>query len=142
MNFIVFITITLLTLIGILHLYWVFGGKRGLSKALPLKNGKLLFQPDKVLTLIVTGVMFFFSYIAYALAFYDFNAVEKKEFYIYSGVAIAIIFLLRAIGEFHVIGFFKKVRDTEFAVYDTKYFSPICVFFGIVFTILTFKASL
>jgi hypothetical protein len=30
-------------------------------------------------------------------------------------------------GEFNYVGFFKKVKDTEFAKWDTKLFSPLCL---------------
>ena len=44
---------------------------------------------------------------------------------------IAALFLLRAIGEFKYVGFFKKVNTTKFAKMDTKYYSPLCLFIAI-----------
>jgi hypothetical protein len=40
---------------------------------------------------------------------------------------VAGIFLLRAIGDFHYIGFFKQVRDSRFARLDTLVYSPLCL---------------
>ena len=40
---------------------------------------------------------------------------------------ICIIFFLRAVGEFRLVGFFKQVRDTEFAYWDTRLYSPLCL---------------
>lgn len=40
---------------------------------------------------------------------------------------IALVFLLRAIGEFRLVGLFKCVRDTPFARWDTLVYSPLCV---------------
>ncbi|MDY7394845.1 DUF3995 domain-containing protein [Aureibaculum sp. 2210JD6-5] len=40
---------------------------------------------------------------------------------------IPAIFLLRAIGDFKYIGFFKRVKSTDFAKLDTKFFSPLCL---------------
>ena len=40
---------------------------------------------------------------------------------------IAGIFLLRAIGDFRYVGFFKKTKATKFADLDTKYYSPLCI---------------
>ncbi len=50
----------------------------------------------------------------------------------YGGWIIPIIFLLRAMGEFKYVGFFKKVKNTEFGKLDTKYFSPLCLVIGIL----------
>lgn len=50
--------------------------------------------------------------------------------------AIAILFGLRAIGEFRYIGFFKKFKDSKFAEYDTKYYSPLCLIIAILTLLL------
>jgi hypothetical protein len=34
---------------------------------------------------------------------------------------------MRAVGDFNAVGFFKMTESTEFAAYDTKCFSPLCV---------------
>ena len=34
---------------------------------------------------------------------------------------------LRAVGDFRMVGFWKTVRDTPFARWDTRLFSPLCV---------------
>jgi DNA-binding LytR/AlgR family response regulator len=43
----------------------------------------------------------------------------------YGDWAIGIIFLLRAIGDFKYFGFAKRIRHTDFALYDTKIYSPL-----------------
>ncbi len=139
MDFIAILAIFALSIMGLFHFYWVFGGKVGLDKALPVKDGKLLLKPGKPLTFLVGVVLIFFAYIAYALQFYDLTLYENRNFYLYSGIFLSIIFILRAIGEFNVLGFSKKIKDTEFAKYDTKYFSPLCLLLGIVFAVLTYN---
>ena len=49
----------------------------------------------------------------------------------YGSWIIPIIFLLRAIGEFKYVGFFKSVKKTDFGKLDTKFFSPLCLIIGI-----------
>ena len=51
---------------------------------------------------------------------------------------LAVTFLLRAIGERRYVGFFKRVRGTEFSRWDDRLFSPLCV--GI--SLLTFALAL
>jgi hypothetical protein len=46
--------------------------------------------------------------------------------------AIIVIFLVRAIGDFRYVGFFKKYRNTKFGKNDTKYYSPLCLLIGIL----------
>jgi len=139
MSFIATITILVLIIMGLFHFYWAFGGKVGLDKALPTKDGIKLLNPSKALTFFVGVVLIVFAYIAYALQFYDFTVNENQNFYLYSGIFLSTIFTLRAIGEFNAVGFFKKIKDTEFAIYDTRYFSPLCIVLGVVFAMLAYK---
>ncbi|WP_455755569.1 DUF3995 domain-containing protein [Sulfurimonas sp.] len=139
MNLVSIITILALIIMGIFHFYWAFGGNVGLNKALPTKDGIKLLNPSKALTFFVGLVLIIFAYITYALQFYDFTIIQNKVIYQYSGIFLSIIFTLRAIGDFNAVGFFKKINNTEFAIYDTKYFSPLCLILGVIFAILTYK---
>jgi len=139
MSFIASITILALIIMGLFHFYWAFGGKVGLDKALPTKDGIKLLNPSKALTFFIGVVLIVFAYIAYGLQFYDFTVNTNKSFYLYSGIFLSIIFTIRAIGEFNAVGFFKKIKDTEFAIYDTKYFSPLCIILGVIFAMLVYK---
>ncbi len=52
---------------------------------------------------------------------------------------IAGIFILRAIGEFNYVGFFKKIKQTKFGQNDTKYYSPLCLTIGILTLLMELK---
>ena len=57
----------------------------------------------------------------------------------YSGTwVISLLFLLRTIGDFRYVGFFKSVTDTNFARWDTILFSPLCLFIGIVAFLISY----
>ncbi|KIM10380.1 MAG: hypothetical protein KU37_10595 [Sulfuricurvum sp. PC08-66] len=135
MFFLTIITITLLIIIGLMHLYWVLGGTKGLDKALPTKDGVRLLNPPKALTFLVAIVLWGFSYVAFSLYF---DTAHTKSM-VYMGWMISAIFFLRAIGEFNAVGFFKKIKNTPFAVYDTKYFSPLTLFWSIIFALLSIQ---
>ena len=113
-------------ILGLIHFYWAFGGTRALNKALPTTvNGGKLFNPGRFSTLILGFILLFFAYI-----------VLKIE----DGIFIlAVLFALRAVGDFHHIGFFKKVKSTPFAIYDTKYFSPLCLYLAISLSFITYN---
>ncbi len=40
---------------------------------------------------------------------------------------LALVLLVRAVGDFRLVGFFKRVRDTRFARLDTAVYSPLCL---------------
>ncbi|MEM6843120.1 MAG: DUF3995 domain-containing protein [Bacteroidota bacterium] len=47
-------------------------------------------------------------------------------------VILFVIFILRALGEFNYVGFFKRVKNTEFARADSRIFSPLCLGIGVI----------
>ena len=53
--------------------------------------------------------------------------------YNYGYYFLAGIFILRAIGDFKYVGFFKKVKNTPFAKLDSKFYSPLCLLIGLAF---------
>jgi len=127
------ITAIVLIIMGLFHFYWAFGGKIGLDKALPTKEGKRLLNPGKVLILLVGTILLGFSFLAYTL---HFNVMDE-DYIVYFGWTLSMVFFMRAIGEFNAVGFFKKIKNTDFAHYDTKYFSPLCLILGVAFAILS-----
>jgi hypothetical protein len=52
--------------------------------------------------------------------------------------AIALLFLLRAIGDFRYVGFFKSVSGTAFARWDTILFSPLCLFIAVAAFLISY----
>ncbi len=45
--------------------------------------------------------------------------------------ALGVIFVLRAIGEFRMFGFFKSITGTDFAFWDTWLYTPLCLALGL-----------
>jgi hypothetical protein len=44
---------------------------------------------------------------------------------------LGAVFLARAVGDFRLVGFFKRVQGTKFAHLDTLVYAPLCLFLGI-----------
>ena len=123
------ITSVVLLLIALLHFYWALGYKWGLDKAIPTEiKGQSILNPPKILTALVGIFLLGFSYIAYKL-----SQKQSDNMIIYMGWIIGILFILRAIGEFKVVGIFKKIKGTLFAKYDTYLYIPLCLFIGYSF---------
>lgn len=134
------LAVALLAAIGIIHFYWAFGGKRGVAYAIPTRGGEPLFRPMRIVTFMVGLVMLGFAPLAGLLGFYDLDHIAWKDELVVLGWLVSGVFLVRAVGEFNTVGFFKKVRDTAFAKYDTCFYSPLCLFLGFVFGLLAYLA--
>lgn len=124
--------------ISALHFYWGFGGKWGSQAVVPTKDdGMPLFVPRTISTFIVAIGLLGFG--VFYLIKYGLIAVSLPEWLNKSGFWIIIsIFILRAIGDFNYVGFFKKHKSSEFAIKDTKYYAPLCLLIGVLTLILVF----
>ncbi len=118
--------------LSLLHVYWAFGGVYALGGVIPTKNNEnKVFKAPPFLTFLVALFLFVVAMVYINAAhIYDFTFLPKflKE---YGIIIFSSIFMIRAIGDFKYVGFFKKIKETQFAKNDTKYFSPLCVFLGI-----------
>ncbi len=120
------------TLLGGLHFYWMLGGKWGLDQVLPtrLGGGERRLNPGPVACIVVAlGLLGFALYnVGLGLGFslgLPFGA-EKWGIWVLAG-----IFLLRAVGDFRYVGFFKKIKDTPFGKMDTRWYAPLCLYLGV-----------
>lgn len=141
MTTITILAIIALSLIGLLHFYWGFSGTVGLDKALPSENGKPLINPGKIMTLTVGAALIGFAGIAYLLHFYDLHSTSYRDYVLGAGWILSGIFTLRGIGEFNAVGLFKKIKSSEFAHYDTRFYTPFSLSMGMVFAALAYRAS-
>lgn len=119
-----------------LHLYWALGGKFGMSAALPEIDGAPAFMPGAAATIAVAFVLTGFALIALVLGFGASNAATLTPYAVFLGFAVGGVLVLRAIGEFKYVGFFKRVKGSKFATYDNWLFSPFCLLAGGAFLTL------
>ncbi|WP_431167713.1 DUF3995 domain-containing protein [Tenacibaculum halocynthiae] len=120
------------TLLGSFHIYWLLGGTWGVKKVIPTKNNQLnSVAIPKFATVIVAAVLILFGFVY--LVKTELINIELPNIVIEYGYwFIPCIFIIRAIGEFNYVGFFKKIKGTEFAKADSKIFSPLCLGIGIL----------
>ena len=109
-----------------LHIYWAFGGRWGWGAAIPQVDGRPAFTPSRLATLVVALGLAAAAVLplvrAGALPFPVPPPLSQ-----WSAVLLALIFFVRAVGDFQLVGFFKRVRGTPFAIWDTRLFSPLCL---------------
>jgi hypothetical protein len=121
--------------IAMLHVYWAFGGRTGMIFAVPSRDGEPLFRPSRASTLAVA-----FALLAAGAVALDAGHLLAwrlpRPVALVGCMALAVVFVARAVGERRYIGFFKQVRGTSFAWWDTRVFSPLCAAVGVAFVIL------
>ena len=102
-----------------------------------MKVEKKILNPKKTDSAIVGVGLFLFGLFYFfktGMVEYELPTwIEKHSSWI-----IPSIFILRAIGDFKYIGFFKKIKQTEFAEMDTKFYSPLCLVIGVIGLVVKF----
>jgi hypothetical protein len=106
------------------HVYWAFGGGQGFGSAVPTWDGAPVFIPGRAATLLVAVALL----AAAVVSVWRAGVLSIGPAWIPRvGIwVIAVVFAVRAVGDFHYCGFFKRVRGTAFARYDTLVYSPLC----------------
>ena len=104
------------------HFYWAFGGTFGIKAVIPQMEGKMAFQPPVLATIFIA-----LAVLISAILSWKPHPNSYAKTLIYGNLIIGIVFLIRAIGDFKYVGFFKKVKGSLFAENDSRYYSPLCV---------------
>lgn len=114
----------LATLAGV-HVYWARGGEAFSASVVPTKRGRngdvpvALFDPGPVATI---GVAAGLTVAALTVLRAGFTGKSR-------GFArlVALLFFARAVGEFHYVGYTKRVRGTAFSRRDDWIYAPLCI---------------
>jgi len=135
--FVIFKTILALVFLflGLLHFYWLFGGKWALKATVPTKtNSKNLFKPPVLATIFVGLGLLLFSFFFWFRI--DGPITYPELINNYLGWIIAALFFIRSIGDFNYLGLFKRIKNTDFAKMDTHVYVPLCLMIVIMITIV------
>lgn len=118
--------------LGIIHFNWAIGGQFGFTQSLPTKeSGERVLNPRKIDSALVGLGLTVFG-LFYLLKSDIFDISLSQRIMNYGSLIIPILFLLRAIGDFKYVGFFKRVKNTNFGKLDAKFFSPFCLIISII----------
>ena len=120
---------SIFALLSVLHILWALGWRPGLSVALPEVSGKPAFTPSRAMTLAVAAGLALASWTVLAQGGLVGAPLPPSAVRL-ACKFLGILFILRAIGEGRLVGFFKKIQDTRFAKWDTFLFSPLCLILG------------
>ena len=117
-------------LLAALHVFWAFGGTWGARAAVAEIDGRPRFVPSRGATLVVAAALIGAAVVMLARAGLILGFVPRWASQGAAGV-LGAVFVLRAVGDFRLMGFFKSVRGTRFAVRDTWLYSPLCLLLGL-----------
>lgn len=139
LKLLVIINTIIFSFLSAVHIYWVMGGQQGISAAIPEKYRADYFEKAglgfKVATMIVAIGLFIFALISLSNGFSNFLS---SNWTVTLTRIIGAIFLIRAIGDFNMVGMFKKKSNDIFAVRDSKLYVPLCLYLGISSILITF----
>jgi Protein of unknown function (DUF3995) len=125
---------SILTLLGLVHLYWAAGGTFGKGATVPVRDGKPVLRPTPLTTAIVAVGLFAMAALLAANIGWIAIPITPLSLRVCLWL-ITATFSLRALGDFRYVGFFKRVRDSRFAKLDTQIYSPLCLLLAILVTI-------
>ena len=116
--------------LALVHVYWAFGGRLAGLAVIPEVRGRPAFTPSAGVTLAVAAALLGCAGLVAAVA--GILVVPVSPIVLtWLGLALALALLLRAVGDFRLVGFFKRVRGTRFARLDTIIYSPLCLALGL-----------
>ncbi len=127
-------------ILGFFHLYWAAGGRVGTGAAIPTAGGERLLNSSPFWTVLVAAALFAAMLVVLGRLKIWGAFVPSWTFYLGTWI-ISLLFLLRAIGDFRYVGFFKSVRDTNFAHWDTILFSPLCLVIAILAFLISYREA-
>lgn len=125
------------SILAIIHFYWAFGGQWAVKNALPQSiSGELVMKPRPIDSAFVAVGLLLFGVFYFVKSDIGPSLQLSNWIVVVGSWMIPIIFLLRSIGDFKYVGFFKSITTTAFARWDTFFYSPLCLLIAIIGFIL------
>jgi len=119
------VIVAIFIVLALAHVYWALGGRIAWLAAIPEVGGRPTFTPSAAATVLVAIALLACAGLVAGTA--GILAVPLSPSVLnWLSFALALALLLRAVGDFRLVGFFKRVRGTSFARLDTLVYSPLC----------------
>ena len=132
------VNVLLLVVISGFHFYWAFGGTLAGNIVLPeISKGEKVFKPSKTATFVVAVILLVMSILPLEIIGL-LTHLSSGFLFDYGLLILGSIFCLRGVGDFKYVGLFKRVKETKFAYYDTRYFSPLAFLMGLIFFVIDY----
>ena len=109
-----------------LHVYWACGGATALGAAVPEVDGAPAFKPGRAATLAVAAALFAAAVLV-AWVGGVLPAPLPRRILAWPAVVLALVFAARWIGDFRLVGVFKRPSPSRFARMDSLLYAPLCL---------------
>lgn len=130
------LTTIVLFFLALVHFYWaMISSSQPSAKVVPYIDGKPAFIPTRKGTAFVAFLLLLMGLFLVELTYNAFGL--SLWFNKLGGTVLAGGFIARAVGDFRLVGAFKRVKNSEFAFYDTHYWSPLCAALGLAVLLIT-----
>jgi hypothetical protein len=117
--------------LSLLHAYWALGGRWANAFTVPTISGRRMFDPSPLATWVVSGLLGIGVTLVIGKASWTTRGPLPLVFEV--GVwGLSLVFLLRAVGNLRSFGFFKTIKSTPFAQWDTWLYSPLCLLLALL----------
>lgn len=123
------IVATVLFALAIVHARWGVVGLSPRSATIPEVGGRALFVPSRTACFAVATALFAASSVLLVQSG-RLPTVVGPWLGLVGSAAVGGVLVLRAVGDFRYVGFFKRVRGTTFATLDSYCYSPLCLVLG------------
>ena len=118
--------VAVFAILALIHAYWAFGGQAGSLAAVPEVHDRPAFVPSAAATFAVAIGLVACAVLVAASAGFIVSTVPAT-WVTWLAVALAFGLFARAVGDFRLVGFFKRVRGTRFARLDSAVYAPLCL---------------
>ena len=113
-----------------IHVYWALGGGMGKAAAVPELNSRPAFVPSARSTLAVAVGLASCAVLVAASAGLVLSS-SPAPWVTWLSFVLGLVLIARAVGDFRLVGFFKRVRGTRFARLDSAVYAPLCLVLGL-----------
>jgi len=122
--------VVILSGLSLLHVYWASGGRWGSAYTVPTVSGRRMFDPSPLATWAVAGLLG----ISVVLVMSKVGWIRTPlPVLVDVGVwGLSLVFLLRTVGNLRSFGFFKTIKDTPFAHWDTCLYTPLSLLLALL----------
>jgi hypothetical protein len=122
--------VSMLLLLSAVHVYWALGGQLGKGAVLPERNGQPVCRPGAAATVVV-AIALLGAAVVLALRAGLLSDLIGGPAVHWASWMVAAAFLLRSIGDFRWVGFFRRERGTRFAYWDARLYTPLAFALGL-----------
>ena len=143
MSFPLIVALAIIAFAGGFHLYWALGGRLGFSVSLPQRPDGVPVMNHRIgwwrpaAAMVAAGLT---ALGALALAAEGHLALPLPLFLVRTVLGlVGAAFVLRAIVPTPWTGFFKRIRGTRWARYDTFLYSPLVLVLGAALLVIALR---